>query len=232
MSSRRAKTTTVLLSLGALLLLRGVGEDGGCGQGLDNKAGIPGINVGGVEGARWTVAYDDQVTVKIKNAAGVVTTKTFSWAAGGIFDMEGVQVDLRGLCEREDVACPNEVFPHEVVMTQPGTEQHLLYVTFSPEGPLGDLSQTTLVGNVDSEQDFSIALGIKAAALGTCGLLGVSYATGHILTEEEVNGGDPTLGFQMQGEIVTAYSGGCVIGNAAGGGTVELRVPFDAQRIK
>lgn len=228
----RRRIFTVLLAVGALALLRGAGEDGGCGEGLDNRPGEPGVDVGGVEGAKWVVDYNDKVQVTIKNAAGGIVTETFAWGTGGVFDVDGVQVDLTQMCAREDVACPNEVFPHEVTMTQPGDQRHLLYVTFNAEGPLGDLQEATLLGNVDSDDDFSIALGIKAAALGTCGLLGVSYATGHIATEP---GSDPPLGQSLEGQIVTAYSGGCAVlgqsGAAGVGGTIELRVDFEAHRL-
>jgi hypothetical protein len=226
----RARICTVTLALGALLFLGGASKDGGCGQGLDNRPGDPGIDVGGVAGALWDVSYTDQLEVRIKNAAGAVATKTFSLAAGGVFDVEGVPIDLTKLCERPDVACPNEIFPHQVKMTQPGNQLHLLYTTYNKTGPLGELTQQTLIGNVDSDDDFSIALGIGAATNGVCGLLAVSYATGHIFGDSA----DPPVGNRLAGEIVTAYSGGCVLvgtnGTAAAGGTVELRFPFSATR--
>jgi hypothetical protein len=229
MSGRRARMLTGVLALGSLMLLCGA-EKGGCGEGLDNRPGEPGIDVGGAEGAPWTITYSDVVTVKVKNAAGAVVTKTVSLAAGGVFDVEGVEVNLTDLCAREDVACPSEVFPKEVMMTQPGSKLHLLYVTYNPVGPLKELQEVTLLGNVDSDFDFSIALGIGAAAGGVCGLLGVSYATGHIASD----GGDPPVGNHLEGEIVTAYSGGCVLigtaGTAAAGVTVEIRIPFYGDR--
>lgn len=232
MNSKRGRYTALFLAAGAWLMLQGAADDGGCGGGLDNRPGEPGINVGGVAGAGWNIDYNDQVTVTLKNAAGVITdTKTFVLAAGGTFDLDGTQVDLSEMCGREEVACPNEVFPHQVTMTQPGSQLHLLYVTYNKEGPLGDLTDTTLLGNVDSDNDFSIALGIKAAAVGTCGLLGVSYARGHIASEKEITGqGDVDHGVELSGNIVTAYSGGCILGGAAAGGTIELKVQFAGTR--
>jgi hypothetical protein len=225
---------TVLLAATALCLLRGAGKEGGCGQGLDNRAGEPGVDVGGKDGARWNVDYSDTIQVKITGAGGAVVTHDFTVAGGGLFDVEGTQIDLGKLCEREDVACPHEVFPSEVKMTQPGDQLHLLYVNFNAEGPLGELKDTTLLGNVDSDHDFSIALGIGAAAAPglPCALLGVSYATGHI----DNDGGDPPVGTSLSGDIVTGYAGGCVLigssGTASAGVSVELRVPFTATRIQ
>jgi len=200
---------------------------------MDNRPGENGADVGGKTGALWKVKYSDKMEVKIKSAAGGVVTENIAIATGGVFDYEGTQIDLTQLCEREDVACPDEVFPAEVKMTQPGNNMHLLYVSFNKEGPLGDLQDATLLGNVDSDFDFSIALGIGAAAAGTCGLLGVSYATGHITTSGTE--GVP-VGKQLSGNIVVSYSGGCVLvgtgGAAAAGGTLELRIPFDAERVQ
>src|SRR5207244_13156752 len=109
---------------------------GGCGQGLDNREGEPGIDVGGVTGAKWAVSYGTTMDVIVRGAAGVVVSKnSLQVAAGGKFTVDGVQIDLAELCARGDVACPQDVFPAEVTMTQPGNMLHLLYVTFNPKGP-------------------------------------------------------------------------------------------------
>lgn len=225
----KLRAMAVVLSIGALTLLQGA-EKGGCGQGLDNRPGEPGIDVGGTAGAKWTVTYQDTMEVVVKNGGAVLATHSFAAATGGTFDLEGTTIDLTNLCQRSDVACPNEVFPHEVTMTQPGNKLHLLYVSFNKEGPLGDLSQATLLGNVDSDDDFSIALGIGAATNGVCGLLSASYATGHI----DGDGGDPPLGTSLSGDIVTVYTGGCLLvgtsGTAGAGLTIEVRIPFSATR--
>jgi hypothetical protein len=236
MLNKLRKSNLVILPLSALSLmfLLGAGPEGGCGQGLDNRPGEPGIDVGGVSGASWSVSYQDTVEVIVKNAGGVISTQNISLAAGGTFDVGGIKVNLTELCARPDVACPNEIFPHQVKMTQPGKDLHLLYVNFNKVGPLENLEQTTLLGNVDSDFDFSIALGIQGAAVGTCGLLAVSYATGHI-DHDAAAAGEAPKGTSLDGDIVTAYHGGCIIptssGTVAGGITVELRVPFKGQRL-
>lgn len=213
----------------SLLFLQGANK-GGCGDGLDNRAGEPGVDVGGAAGAEWDLTYSGSMEVVVKNGAALVATEQILRAVGGTFDVDGITVDLQQLCQRSDVACPDEVFPPRVTMTQPGNELHLLKVEFNKEGPLGELAETTLVGNVDSDFDFSIALGIGAAAAPPCGLLSVSYATGAI----EHDGDDPPRGSSLAGEIVTAYTGGCLVsgdGGAVGGGlTVELRLPFTGTR--
>jgi hypothetical protein len=227
----KARWSTILIALFSLFLLMGNTAPVGCGGGLNNRAGEPAIDVGGMGGADWLMRYGDLLEVRIKNAAGVVATHTVSLSAGGTFEAAGVTVDIAALCARPEVACPGEVFPETVRMTQPGSEGHLLYVTYNHAGPFQDLQQTTLVGNVDSDQDFSVALGIGAAGAGTCGLLGVSYATGHF----ETQGTEPPIGIDLEGTIVTAYSGGCILtgpqGAAAAGLTVELRLPFSANRL-
>lgn len=224
-------TVPWLLAALALVVFPGAGGDErGCGGGLDNRAGEPGVNVGGAAGAEWDVTYSDKLEVVVKNGGVVVATQALSLAAGGTFDLAGTQVDLRRLCERGDIACPEDVFPATVRMSQPGSKLHLLYLTFNKVGPLEELTQTTLLGNVDSDFDFSIALGVGAAAAGPCGLLKVSYATGKI----DHDGADPPLGRKLAGDIVTAYAGGCIVlgqpGSAAAGLTVEFRLPFSAER--
>ncbi len=202
----------------------------GCGQGLNNRKGESGIDVGGAAGATWDVGYSDTVEVVLKNAGGVISTQTVSLAGGGTIEMEGIPVDLAAFCAREDVACPQEIFPKVVTMTQPGSELHLLYITYNKVGPMVNVEQQTLLGNVDSDFDFSIALGVGGALIGPCGLLSVSYATGSI-TSANTN---PPRGVKLTGDIVTAYHGGCLVsgskGTAAAGLTVELRIPFWADR--
>lgn len=226
----RRSSMLALVALTSLVLLTGATK-GGCGQGLDNRPGDPGIDVGGPLGALWNVQYSKTVEVVIKQGGAVVATQNVAVGVGATFDLGGVKVDLDAYCAREDVVCPYDVFPDQVKMTQPGSERHLLYVQYKPKGPLAYLENVTLLGNVDSDDDFSIALGISGAAAGACGLLGVSYATGHIQSN-----GDPIapLGLSLTGDIVTAYAGGCLVGNSSGGAaaglTVELRVPFDGVR--
>ena len=230
--NRTSWWSTAIFCLVAVGLLTGATtEKQGCGAGLDNREGEPGIDVGGVAGADWKVTYSDKMEVIVKNAGAAAATYNFAWAAGGTFDVDGVAIDLNDWCARDDVVCPFDVFPGQVRMTQPGSQLHLLYVDYTAKGPLAELKEVRLLGNVDSDDDFSIALGIGAAAAGTCGLLGVSYATGHI----NGDGGDPPKGHSLSGDIVTAYSGGCVLlGNsgAVGAGlTVEFRIPFTATRL-
>jgi len=220
------------LSLVSLLLLTAADDEKrGCGSGLNNRPGEKGVDVGGVDGADWAVSYGSDVEVTIKDGGAVVATQTLAWAVGGSFDVEETDFDLQEFCDREDVVCPYDVFPDQVTMTQPGNDLHLLFVTFEPKGPLADAVDVTLLGNVDSDYDFSIALGVQGATNGVCGLLGVSYATGSITT----NSADPPKGVSLEGEIVVGYAGGCLVagtGGALGAGiTVELRLPFTATRL-
>lgn len=232
---RRTRLLGVIVAALSMTMLLGAMEedpDRGCGGGLDNRAGEPGVDVGGVAGADWKITYGDTVEVKVKKGGAVVATEKIVWAAGGTFKVDGQVVDLRKMCQRSDVACPEEVFPKTVRMTQPGSKLHLLYVTFNPVGPLKDYKEALLLGNVDSDHDYSIALGVGAAAAGTCGLLGTSYATGHIW------GGKvpPYEGDRLDGNIVTTYAGGCALigaGGAAGAGlTVEIKMPLKGERVK
>lgn len=224
------RSSVAIVAAAALTFLTGA-KEGGCGQGLDNRPGDPGIDVGGATGASWAVTYSKNVKVIVKNAGAVLATHDVVVGAGTSFDVGGVTVNLDQTCARSDVVCPYDVFPAQVRMTQPGNDLHLLYVQYRPKGPLASLGSVTLLGNVDSDDDFSIALGLGAAGSGQCGLLAVSYATGHI----DGDGAAVPRGLSLSGEIVTGYAGGCIVagsgGAAAAGLTVELRIPFSATRL-
>lgn len=218
------------LSLCAVSMLQGAAR-GGCGG---NEPGVPGIDVGGAAGADWEINYSDQIRVIVKKAGAVVATHDLSVVKGGVFTVDGVQIDIdKDVCSRTDIACPSEVFPKTVRMTQPGRDLHYLRVNFVKEGPLGNLTDATLLGNVDSGRAFRIELGIKGAAVGTCGLLGYSYADGVIIADP---GSDPPRGGAIEdGWITTAYGGGCILsghsGAAGAGIEVEIKVPFTAKRV-
>jgi hypothetical protein len=227
----KIRAIVVTLSIAALGLLQGAAR-GGCGG---NEPGVPGIEVGGEQGADWEISYQDTMKVTIKKAGAVVASHDLSVAAGGIFKLDGVDIDInKDVCQRSEIACPSEVFPKIVRMTQPGNDLHYLRMAFEKEGPLGKLTDATLLGNVDSHQAFRIELGIKAAALGSCGLLGYSYADGVI--REEPNS-DPLRGVEIEdGWITTAYAGGCILAGHAGavgaGLEVEIKIPFTGKRLQ
>ena len=225
-ATRPAKPRAPLLRLVAAFALCAstMGANGmGCGEGLQNRPGEPGLDVGGINGATWAMTYNPQIEVTVKGTAGVISRKLLPFGAGSTFVVGTKTINLVELCNRGDVACPNDVLPAAVRMTQPSADRHFLQVTINTKGPLGKIQQAVLPGNVDSDNDFSVFLGVTAAAAGPCGLLGVSYATGQIRSDAL----NAARGVSLTGDIVTGYSGGCLIGdpNAAGaaGVTVELR---------
>ncbi len=226
----KTKAIVVTLSLAAMGLLQGAAR-GGCGG---NEAGVPGIDVGGTAGAEWKITYSDNMKVIVKKAGAVAGTYDLSVATGGIFKIDGVEIDInKDVCQRSEIACPSEVFPGVVHMVQPGNMLHQLHVDFAKEGPLGKLTETRLLGNVDSALGFRIELGIKAAAVGACGLLGYSFADGMIREEP---GSDPLKGVAIEdGWITTSYAGGCILagqsGAAGAGLEVEIKIPFTGKRL-
>lgn len=228
--SKRTTPMFLLVAVCAMTMLMGAKKQG-CGEGLDNRPDDPGIDVGGTLGATWDLQYEKTMDVVVKRAGVVVSNYTVAVGAGGTIDLEGATIDMDAYCNRTDVVCPYDVFPETVRMTQPGNNRHLLYIDYTAKGPLAGAQDVRLYGNVDSDDDFSIALGVNGATGGVCGLLGFSYASGHI------NGdGDPVSpkGISLAGDIVTAYGAGCLlVGTSAGAGAgveVELNIPFTGLR--
>ncbi len=226
---KRFRVPLALLAILSFIMLSGF-EGGGCGEGLNNRVGEPGINVGGLHGADWNLTIGDVMNVRVKNASGVVADYTINRVTGGSFSLEGETVDLRAMCERGEIVCPDEMFPSKVRMSQPGLEMHLLYVSYAHPGPDGKSAKHTLIGNVDSDWDMSVALGAGITGGGPCAMLSYSYFGGHI----EATGDNPPMGTGLAGDIVTSYSGACLLGGtkgaAAGGLTVELRMPVSGHR--
>lgn len=215
----------------ALVLLSLLGLTTGCFPGSGpNLPGEKGLEVGGPAGATWRVTFKDPITVKVKGSAGVVSSADLPMASGS-FKVGEATIQLPSLCSRNDVVCPQDVFPLDVTLVQPGEDLHMLKVTVNPKGPLALLPQPTLLGNVDSLDGFSVILGVDLAGAGTCGMLGISLAKGRIMADPK----DYTRGIGLNGTILVSYAGACVvIGNTMGatgaGLTVDLEVPFTAAR--
>lgn len=197
----------------------------------------PGVDVGGKQGAWWMVSNDDTMTVMIRGAAGEISRSSVRTTSGS-FTLGSVSIDVEQLCARMDIVCPKDVFPPEIMLTQPQNDHHILFATYSRKGPLAAVSDSTLLGSMaragtDMGLSFAIALGVGSAGQGACGLLGVSYATGKLrkgpLPEDPQREG----GVAMQGTLVTSYTAGCIAGAQAGveGLSVELQMGFRAERM-
>ena len=115
---RKLRTPLALLAVLSFVFLSGF-EGGGCGEAFDNRPGEPAVDVGGLHGADWTLSYVDKMSVRVTNASGVVANHALSRVAGGSFSLEGETVDLREMCARGEIVCPDEIFPGLVRMSQP-----------------------------------------------------------------------------------------------------------------
>jgi hypothetical protein len=224
MDSRKPITRMLFVCLSSFVL-GGAAETKGC----INRPGEPGLELGGSTGAVWLLDVGDRLTVTVRSGGATVRQHDLIWGAGARFDLDGVSVDLDALCARPDVACPQEVFPGTITMTQPGSDRHLVNLSYNPEGPLASVDEATLLGNLDSDGNLRVFLGVGAAATGSCGLLSVSYATGRVTSDRSL----PERGVAIQGEIIVGMAAGCVSGaSAATGLTLELRLAYSATRQK
>ncbi len=205
----------VMLSLG--MLCSGC-DPGGGGVPLD-----PGVDVGGTAGARWNISYGSTLNVRVSGPAGEISRQTMQ-PDNGTFTLGTTTLNIRDVCARSDLACPQDVFPGQVTVTQPGYDMHLLFIDHGLKGPLSAVGNDRLLGNVDSSHEVAIALGVGPAGQGSCGLLGVSYATGQIQLDPNV----PIRGLGLTGgRVTTSYSAPCLMGSKDPTGVANLTVEFD-----
>ena len=250
-----------LTALFTLALLTGADGDGsGCA--LFSQSDAPDME------GEWSVSYADDLQVEV-TIGGAVYEATLG-VEGGVIEIEheGQPFSFDLDCAKEAVICPseawpatvtmeqrNEKFPHQVHVTLPGQECMGEQVAADPEtcGEGTDnpecvdvcdgeilVGERDVFGVVDEAgETFDILLGAGVASNGiNCALLGVSSAHADIDSIQLPSWLATGL---SSGEIVTAYSGGCLWaddvdnnGEAEAlvlGATLKFTTSFDAIRL-
>jgi len=256
----RTKTglvSSVVLGLSAGALLVGA-EGGGCGA----VSTSPAPDFAGT----WNVSYADNYDVTIR-LGGAVYTEEIDLAGGVItIDHDGQPLRFDLDCSLEAVVCPSEVlpmsvemtqsnedFPHQVYMTIPGTRCTSEPVDADPaecgEGtanpdcaPVCDgevvVEDVRIFGVIDEPGErLDAVLGVGATSNGVnCALLSLSTLTAAINATGSAEGGD-WYAQSVDGQITTAYAGGCVwvaetvdaeLEAVAIGATIEITTDFSA----
>lgn len=261
MSRTRLSWLTPLTALTVLVVLTGAdGEGSGCG--LFSESDAPDME------GEWSVDYADDLEVEIA-IGGAVYEATIGVEGGVIeIDHEGQPITFDLDCAKEEVLCPSEAWPQSVTMEQRDPKfLHQVHVTLPGQECMGELSTPDpatcgegtdnpdcndicdgeiLVGERDvfgvideAGETFDILLGAGATSNGiNCALLGVSSAHADIAST-------PLPTWQAtgltNGEVVTAYAGGCLWADDVTGdgelealvlgATLTFRTSFEATRL-
>ncbi|MGF1468492.1 MAG: hypothetical protein ACFCGT_20395 [Sandaracinaceae bacterium] len=212
-----------------------LGADGGCEGAFFSQTPAPEID------GRWAIDYDDSLSVEL--GIGGATYEGSLPAEGGelrvaagelgelVFDLD---------CARDEVLCPSEAWPTEVLAERrqpefpnrtwvqiPGQEcsgftrapnpEECGEGTLNPscervcEGEVVTVSRDTF-GLISEEGDrFDLLLGAGVATNGgNCALLGVSSAHADLVTSGSAESEDWRVDAMRPGTVQVAYAGGCL----------------------
>lgn len=244
----KLRNPLAVVALAAAFPVLGGARGDGCGGTVNSRSPAPDVN--GV----WSIQYDDTFDVEI-TLGGAVHHHTIGSRGGAVtIEHDGRPLTFDLDCERPEVVCPSEVWPRTVTLSQRNAEfPHRMFATLpfqTCEGRLvepapADCGPDTLnadcqdvcdgdvtvknaerFGVIDEAgRSFELLLGAGVASNGiNCALLGASVARADLITT-----GDPEDGTwrarAMDGEVVTAYAGGCLwAGDPDDDGTLEAIV--------
>ena len=211
-----------------------MGAEGGCNGTAFSKTPAPDMS------GDWNVAYDDGLSVEISIGGATYTNELGVNGGVINITHEDQPLSFDVPCDNEDVVCPSEVwptevsfrqdnarFPHRVFLQVPKTECSGALVepdtetcgegTNNPDCEMVcDGEVTTVVreafGTIDEPgETFDVLLGGGVATNGiNCILLGISTAHGDLVTTGSADDEDWFVTDVENGEVVTAYSGGCL----------------------
>ncbi len=211
-----------------------MGARGGCGGPLTSTDPAPDVS------GRWAVSYDDSLSVEVDLGGATYQATVPASGGTVHVEHGGVGFDFMLDCSRPEIVCPSEAWPAEVSIEQRDADyQHRMWVTIPKQECSGTLREPapeecgpdTLNPDCDQvcdgeittvERDtfgviseagdrFDLLLGGGAATNGVnCVLLGISAAHADLVTTGSADESDWTAEQMTNGEVVTAYGGGCL----------------------
>lgn len=224
--------------LACILVLAGcaplvMGARGGCGT-LTSRDPAPDVN------GQWAITYDDTLSVEIQIGGATYDAEIPAEGGTVHVEHGGFGFDFTLDCSRPEVVCPSEAWPSTVTAEQREAEYpHRMWVR-SPrtecagtlrapeenecgEGTLNPECDEVCDGEVVTvERDtfglingagtrFDLLLGAGAASNGVnCVLLGLSSAHADLVSTGSAEDEDWVAQQMTNGEVVTAYGGGCL----------------------
>lgn len=233
--TKRASFTVVLLAT-LFPMLTGARREGGGGCGGAAGSQTPAPNVAG----DWDIEYDDRLSVEVTIGGAVYTAETGAEGGTVTIDHDGQPFTFDLDCARPEVVCPSEAWPQTVSIEQRLTQYpHQMFVDLPTQSCNGttrdplpaECGQGTL--NPDCEQvcdgevvttsrevwgvideageSFDLLLGAGIATNGiNCVLLGISVASADLVNEGATGTSEWRAVSMEDGEVTTAYSGGCL----------------------
>lgn len=261
---KTTRTQTILRVVAglALLLATTAADDDGSGCALFSSSDAPDMD------EEWAIEYADDLDVEI-TIGGAVYHETIGLQGGTIaIEHEGQPLTFDLDCEREEVLCPSEAWPETVTMEQRNEDfLHQVHITLPGQTCDGEvvaadpetcgegtdnpdcndicdgevlLGERDVFGVIDEPgETFDVLLGAGVASNGiNCALLGISTAHADI---DSVTGRNWEATGLSNGEIVTAYSGGCLWADDVDmngelealviGATVKFTTTFEGDRL-
>jgi hypothetical protein len=127
---------------------------------------LPGVDVGGVSGAAWTLSYDKNLVVTLRSG-GKVASDTVALGRHSVTLLDRT-IRVGDFCWRTDTICPQQVLPALTTILQPTDNQVML--DFIRRGPLaGFAPDARLLGTLDGSE-LSVPLATNHTLAGMCAL--------------------------------------------------------------
>lgn len=210
-----------------------MGARGGCGP-ISSTDPAPDVN------GTWAITYDDTLNVEVNIGGAIYNAQIPAEGGTVQVAHGGTMFEFNLDCARPEIVCPSEAWPSSVVAEQREAEYpHRMWVripsqtcsgtlrTPTPEecgeGTLNVACDQVCDGEVitterdtfgvidDAGSSFDLLLGAGVATNGVnCVLLGVSSAHADLVSSGSAETEDWTANEMTNGEIVTAYGGGCL----------------------
>lgn len=228
--ARRSVLVAVVMAMAAPMMM---GADGGCGPAFSRT---PAPSMAG----DWAVSYGDTLGIEITVGGVVYDAELGAAGGTFTVDHEGTPLTFDLDCSRQAVVCPSEVWPATVTIRQDVEQfPHRMFLQVpkqecdgTPVDPdpadcgagthnlecepvcMGEVVTVTreAFGVIDEPgESFTMLIGGGIATNGiNCVLLGLSVATGDLVTTGSATEEPWTATDITGGQIVTGYSGGCL----------------------
>jgi hypothetical protein len=218
----------------------------------------------------WSVVYDDSLQIEIQIGGAVYTAETDLVGGSVTIEHDGEPVTFDLDCEQDGIVCPSEVWAESVSLEQREPEHpNRLWMevpqqvcdgelvepnedecgedTHNPDcvevcdGAMVDEPAETFGLISEDGSEFALLLGGGVATNGVnCALLGISAATGDLVTAGAAADGTWEALEVENGQVAAGYGGGCLWAGAPDGdeeleaivleATVVLRTGYKASK--